>query len=162
MNPCPCGYLTSKQHRCRCSLGQIQKYLHRISGPILDRIDLHIELPAIEYKDLTNPALSESSVEIRNRVIQAREKQKERFRGTKINLNSKMNPREIKKFCPLDEESKHLLEQAMKELSFSARGYFKIIKMARTIADLANSEGIRSEHIAESLQYRTLDRNYFG
>ncbi|MBI4387455.1 MAG: YifB family Mg chelatase-like AAA ATPase [Candidatus Omnitrophica bacterium] len=162
MNPCPCGYLSSRNHTCRCGLGQIQKYLNKISGPILDRIDLHVELPAVEYKDLVSAQPSESSAEIKKRVIETRQRQTERFQGTKIATNAVMNPREIKKFCALNEESKKLLEAAMKELRFSARGYFKAIKIARTIADLESSESIQTEHIAEALQYRSLDRNYFS
>ncbi len=162
MNPCPCGHLTNRKQVCRCSLGQIQRYLNKISGPILDRIDLHVELPTVEYKDLADTTPSESSADIKKRVLRARAVQAKRFQGIKIATNAQMNPREIKKFCGLDSDSKQLLERAMKELSFSARGYFKMIKIARTISDLADSETIESVHIAEALQYRSLDRNYFG
>jgi len=162
MNPCPCGYLTSRKQACRCSMGQIQKYLNKISGPIFDRIDIHLEIPQIEYRDLVSTQVSESSADIKKRVIQAREKQITRFSHLNFSVNGQMNPREIKKFCKLTDEAQSLLERAMKELEFSARGYHKIIKLGRTIADLAESDLIESEHIAEALQYRALDRNYFG
>lgn len=162
MNPCPCGFLGSQKKACRCSLGQIQKYVNKLSGPILDRIDIHVELPPLEYHDLTNATDAESSGEIKKRVIQARNTQTERFFGLTLRTNSEMNLREVKKFCTLKPASKHLLEHAMKELGFSARGYFKIIKIARTIADLSDSEWIEEIHIAEALQYRSLDRNYAG
>lgn len=162
MNPCPCGYLTSRKQACRCGIGQIQKYLNKISGPIFDRIDIHLEIPQIEYKDLAGNELSESSAEIRRRIVRAREKQNLRFSDFNFSVNAEMNPREIKKFCKLTNDSQSLLERAMKELEFSARGYHKIIKLARTIADLADSDIIEPEFVAEALQYRSLDRSYFG
>ncbi len=162
MNPCPCGYLTSRKQACRCSIIQIQKYLNKISGPIFDRIDIHLEIPQIEYKDLAGTETSESSSEIRKRIMGARKIQLARFSEFRFSVNAEMNPREIKKFCKLSKQSESLLERAMKELEFSARGYHKIIKLGRTIADLAGSETIEPEFIAEALQYRSLDRNYFG
>ena len=162
MNPCPCGYLTSPKRACRCTMSQIQKYHQKISGPILDRIDLHVEMPAIEYKDLVSQASQEGSEEIRKRVLEAREIQTKRFPHSAGKTNALMTVKEIRKYCVTAEGGKKLLEQAMKELVLSARGYHKILKVARTIADLGQSEIIQEEHIAEAIQYRTLDRNWFG
>jgi magnesium chelatase family protein len=160
MNPCPCGHLMSKKQTCRCSLGQIQRYVNKISGPIFDRMDLHVELPAIEYSDLVSAHPSESSCDVKTRVLEARARQADRFQDSPIRVNSEMNPRELKRHCSLGEDGGRLLEQAMKELGFSARGYHKVLKVARTIADLDGSEKIGGEHVAEALQYRTLDRSY--
>ncbi len=162
MNPCPCGYLTSSRRACCCTMSQIQKYHQKISGPILDRIDLHVEMPAIEYKDLVSQVPQENSETIRKRVLQARGIQAERFYGHPGKTNALMTVKEIKKYCVITDLGKKLLEQAMKELGLSARGYHKILKIGRTIADLASSEIIQEEHIAEAIQYRTLDRNWFG
>jgi len=162
MNPCPCGYLTSPKRACRCTMSQIQKYHQKISGPILDRIDLHIEMPAIEYKDLVSQAAQENSEAIRKRVLRTREIQAKRFYGHPGKTNALMSVKEIKKYCVTTEPGKKLLERAMKELELSARGYHKILKIARTIADLAESEVIQEEYIAEAIQYRVLDRNWFG
>lgn len=162
MNPCPCGYLTSAQRACRCTMSQIQKYHQKISGPILDRMDLHVEMPTIEYKDLTSQLPQESSETIRKRVLEAREIQAKRFAGYSRKTNALMTIKEIKKYCVTTESGKKLLERAMKELELSARGYHKTLKVARTIADLSKSEMIQEEHIAEAIQYRTLDRNWFG
>lgn len=162
MNPCPCGYLTSAKHACRCSMSQIQKYHQKISGPILDRIDLHVEMPAIEYQDLVSQMPQESSSKIRARTLKAREIQAKRFSRSLGKTNALMTVSEIKKYCTVTESGKKLLEQAMKELELSARGYHKILKIARTIADLVESENIQEDHIAEAIQYRTLDRNWFG
>lgn len=161
MNPCPCGFLTSPKRACRCTTAQIQKYHQKISGPILDRIDLHVEMPAIEYQELVCQTAQETSDEIRKRVLNARTIQNERFSHESGKTNALMNAREIKKYCVVTEHGGKLLERAIKELEFSARGYHKILKIARTIADLANSELIREEHVAEAIQYRTLDRNWF-
>ena len=162
MNPCPCGYLTSPKRACQCSLVQIRKYHQKISGPILDRIDLHVEMAPIEYQDLVNQIPQESSEEIGKRVMESRTIQAERFSGNFAKTNATMTVREIKKFCILTEAAKKLLERAMKELELSARGYHKILKIARTIADLGLSEDIREEHVAEAIQYRTLDRQWWG
>ena len=143
-------------------MAQIQKYHQKISGPILDRIDLHVEIPAIEYEDLTSEQAEESSSEIRKRVVQARTTQTERFSRSANKTNAVMNQEDIRKHCDVAQEGKKLLERAMKELQLSARGYHKILKVSRTIADLAHSEGIGENHIAEAVQYRTLDRNWFG
>ena len=160
MNPCPCGFLTSPKRPCRCTMSQIQRYHQKISGPILDRIDLHVEMQAVEYSDLTGSIPQESSQEIRARVLMAREIQRKRFHGSD-KTNSLMSSREIKKHCLPTERGKVFLERAMKELELSARGYYKVLKIARTIADLSSAETIQEEHIAEAVQYRTLDRNWF-
>ena len=162
MNPCPCGHLTNPKRPCHCTMAQIQKYHQKISGPILDRIDLHVEIPAIEYEDLTSEQAEESSSEIRKRVVQARTTQTERFSRSANKTNAVMNQEDIRKHCDVAQEGKKLLERAMKELQLSARGYHKILKVSRTIADLAHSEGIGENHIAEAVQYRTLDRNWLG
>lgn len=162
MNPCPCGYLTSKKRPCRCTMAQIQKYQQKISGPILDRIDLHVELPAVEYQDLVSPTSEESSTEVRKRVLGARAIQAKRFPGSDGKTNALMTVREVKTYCAVSDPGKKLLEGAMKELHLSARGYHKILKIARTIADLAASDALDEAHVAEAIQYRTLDRNWFG
>lgn len=161
MNPCPCGFLTSAKRPCHCTMSQIQKYHQKISGPILDRIDLHVEMHSIEYPDLTDGREYESSSVIRNRVVQAREIQKQRFHRAE-KTNAGMSASDIKKFCALEIQAQKLLEQAMKELELSARGYYKILKISRTIADLESSEHIQEQHIAEAIQYRTLDRKWFS
>ncbi|MCM8778851.1 MAG: YifB family Mg chelatase-like AAA ATPase [Candidatus Omnitrophica bacterium] len=158
MNPCPCGYFGSSRE-CHCHPRKIQQYRAKISGPLLDRIDIHIEVPALRYRELLGKNGGEASSEIRKRVNRARKIQLRRFKNTGINFNSQMNSRLIKKFCQLDENSQELLKMAIDELGISARGYDKILKVARTIADLAGSENILSEHVSEAIQYRTLDRN---
>ncbi len=161
MNPCPCGYLTITKKPCRCTASQIQKYIQKISGPILDRMDLHVEMPSIEYQDLVNHSPQESSAVIKKRVMKSRQIQAERFKGSLGKTNTLMNTKEIKKYCTLNEAAKKLLELAMKELDLSARGFYKILKISRTIADLNDSELILEEHIAEAVQFRSLDRNWF-
>ncbi len=163
MNPCPCGYLTDPEHECTCSINAIQRYMGKISGPLLDRIDIQIEVPAVKYKDLASSARGESSSEIRKRVIAARKIQTERFRGnTKIFKNADMGSKEIEKFCVLDEEGKTLLKNAISKLGLSARAYDRILKVSRTIADLENSANIRANHLAEAVQYRSLDRELWA
>lgn len=160
MNPCPCGYLSDPRKHCRCSLGQIQRYQAKVSGPILDRIDLHIEVPSLTYQTLTDETPAESSFTIRARIHSCRQIQKNRFQGKMFSLNSFMRPRDLKEFGKADEDGKKLLERAIKELRLSARGYFKILKVARTIADLDHSHQIAGSHIAEAIQYRSLDRQW--
>ncbi len=159
MNPCCCGFLSDPQHRCTCSTHQIRKYLSKISGPLLDRIDLHLEVPALSSTEIMigNPQ-AESSPCIKKRTVQAREIQQERFRDTGICANAYMNHRQIKYYCSLDGEGKKLIRMAIDELSLSARAYDKILKVARTIADLAKSPKIQTNHLAEAIQYRSLDR----
>jgi len=158
MNPCPCGYLADPIHPCSCTPIAIQRYRSRISGPLLDRIDIHIEVPAVKYRELADRGEAESSGEIAQRVERSRETQLERYRGTKIHCNAQMTPRFIKKHCELDANGNRMLELVTDRLGFSARTYNRILKVARTIADLAGSEHIREEHIAEAIQYRSLDR----
>jgi magnesium chelatase family protein len=158
MNPCPCGFFGSSKE-CHCNPYQIQKYREKISGPLLDRIDIHIEVPALKYRELTGKDDGESSKDIKERVEKSRDFQIQRFKDTGIYFNSRMNHRMIKKFCSLNDETKNLLKAAIDELGISARAYDKVLKVARTIADLAGSESIREEDVSEAIQYRTLDRN---
>jgi magnesium chelatase family protein len=158
LNPCPCGYHTDPRHECHCTPHQIQRYLSRISGPLLDRIDIHVDVPAVHYKDLKSEVTGEPSAHIREQVITARERQRRRFAGTGIFTNSRMSVKLLKKHCALDDDAEDLLSTAMTELAFSARAHNKILKISRTIADLADSEKIRIEHVSEAIQYRTLDR----
>ncbi|MDA8403983.1 MAG: YifB family Mg chelatase-like AAA ATPase [Desulfobacteraceae bacterium] len=159
MNPCPCGYATDPKQSCKCSYHQIQLYRNKISGPLLDRIDIHVEVPPVAYRDLRNASASEPSSAIRERVTAARKLQNKRFAGEKIHTNAQMQNRHIKKFCQVDDGSAHLLEAAVEKFGLSARAYNRILKIARTIADLAGDAGINPEHIAEAVQYRSLDRN---
>src|SRR5258708_1922104 len=161
MNPCPCGYLGDPKHECRCSPAQIQRYRARISGPLLDRIDLHIEAPALSIAELRHDRAGESSAVIRERVEAARQRQLLRFRDTAITANARMPASQLKKICALDAKLGDLLQQAMEQLSLSARAYDRILKVARTIADLAGAERIESPHLLEAIQYRSLDRNVF-
>ncbi len=159
MNPCACGYFGDPARECRCSPTQVERYRSRISGPLLDRIDIHVEAPAVNYKELSSNESAEPSAAIRERVIQARAFQKERFAsGKKTNCNARMGHSQIKKFCALDSTGQEMLRHAMEDLQLSARAYDRILKVARTIADLAGTEKIASEHIGEAIQYRTLDR----
>ena len=161
MNPCPCGNYGSKTNRCVCSQGQIQKYLSKISGPLLDRIDLQVEVDAVTYEELTENELQEDSQSIRKRVEEAREIQRKRFIGTNIHCNAQMNDEMIKKYCALDEESQVLLEIAFKNLKMSARGYNRVLKVARTIADLNKRENISPRDITLAISFRNLDRKYW-
>ena len=161
MNPCPCGYLGDAKHECRCSPAQIQRYRARISGPLLDRIDLHIEAPALSIAELRSDRASESSAAIRERVEAARQQQLSRFWGAKITANARMPVSQLKKFCALDSTLGDLLQHAMEQLALSARAYDRILKVARTIADLAGSEKLQQPHLLEAIQYRSLDRNVF-
>lgn len=160
MNPCKCGFYGDLKRACRCTSVMIQRYRQRISGPLLDRIDLHVDVPLVEYKALTKAEDSESSECIRIRVENARQIQAQRFKGIQgIRTNSAMTPRLIKKHCALDAESSALLENVMSELSFSARAHDRILKVARTLADLQSAEMISADHLLEAVNYRTLDRN---
>ena len=160
MNPCPCGYLGDPKHDCSCTPIDIQRYRARISGPLLDRIDLHVEVPAIRYKDLAEKRAGESSAVVRARVMRAREVQKARFVGAYngIYANADMQPKHLKAFCQVDHEGARLLEMVVDRLGMSARAYDRILKVARTIADLESAESVSSVHVAEAIQYRTLDR----
>ncbi|RMF92918.1 MAG: ATP-binding protein, partial [Nitrospinota bacterium] len=158
MNPCPCGFRTDPQRPCTCSPLAVRKYLGRISGPLLDRIDIHIEVPPLAYRDLAHSTPEEPSSQIRQRVNAARVRQQQRLQGEQIYCNAHMLPKQVEAYCPLNPAAQNLLETAMNRLGFSARAYHRIIKVARTIADLAQSERIEVEHLAEAIQYRTLDR----
>ncbi|MDO8602817.1 MAG: YifB family Mg chelatase-like AAA ATPase [Candidatus Omnitrophota bacterium] len=159
MNPCPCGYLTDPKKECHCTPNQIQKYLSKVSGPLLDRIDIHIEVPSVKYKDLADENSGEKSEIIRERVKLARDIQLKRFKEDGIFANSQMNYKLVRKYCKLDEPSKGLLKTALTEFGFSGRCYDKILKVSRTIADLEDKENISQDHVSEAIQYRSLDRN---
>lgn len=162
MNPCPCGYFGSTRE-CKCSPMQIQRYVGKISGPLMDRIDIHIDVPAVNFKELRGKTFddAENSEKIRERIVKARQIQLERFSGEGIFSNAAMSPSHIRKFCVLDSQSENLLERAMQKQGLSARAHDRILKVARTIADLANSENIESVHLGEAINYRSLDRNYW-
>jgi len=158
MNPCPCGFYTDPNRECTCTLPQILRYRSKISGPLMDRIDIHIEVPAVRYRDLSGETSGEDSEIIKGRVNRAREIQRQRFAGKRIYCNAQMTPRYLKKYCQIGEDSKGLLEQAIDKLGLSARAYTRILKIARTIADLERVEEITVQHISEAIQYRSLDR----
>jgi magnesium chelatase family protein len=158
MNPCPCGFFGDSKRECSCSYLNIQRYRSKISGPLMDRIDLHVEVPAVAYKDLSAKDTGRSSAEIMERVKRAREIQNERFQRMVIHANANMNSRQIRKFCEVDMESDGLLERAMDKLGLSARAHSRILKIARTIADIEASPDIKVDHVAEAIQYRSLDR----
>jgi magnesium chelatase family protein len=179
MNPCPCGYFNDKSRECMCTPPMIQRYVSKVSGPLLDRIDIHIEVPAVQYKELRGGASAEGSAEIRGRVLAARERQHTRFAAatngqpTRTNgtaksaskaifSNSQMNTQQIRSFCELSSDAERLLERAMQQQGLSARAHDRILKVARTIADLAAEPDIAVKHIAEAIQYRTLDRSYWA
>ncbi|MGN1131807.1 MAG: YifB family Mg chelatase-like AAA ATPase [Ruminococcus sp.] len=162
MNPCPCGYYNHPTKKCRCSRRSIQNYLNRVSGPLLDRIDLHIEVPPVEYSELSSKEKGETTAEIQKRVNKAREIQNNRYKGTGITCNANLTSELSAKFCVTDEEADLLLKNAFDNLGLSARAYDRILKVSRTIADLEGSEIIKGDHVAEALQYRSLDRKYWG
>ena len=163
MNPCPCGYYNHPEKQCVCSPGTVQKYLNRISGPLLDRIDIHIEVVPIPFEVLSKEVVVESSETIRKRVFRCREVQQKRFENTSIYCNAQMTTKMLQKHCVLNAECKSILKTAMEKLGLSARAYDRIIKVSRTIADLSESEEIQAEHLAEAIQYRSLDReNWAG
>lgn len=162
MNPCPCGYYGSKEKDCTCSQQAISRYIGKISGPLLDRIDICIEVSAVKYQKLSNDKEIETSETIKRRVDKARKIQQERYKKYKILSNSELTPKMIEKYCKLDEKGKRILEDAFNKLKLSARAYGRILKVARTIADLEESENIQVKHIAEAIQYRSIDRKYWG
>lgn len=155
MNPCPCGYLTDPDKECQCSASQINLYRKKLSGPLMDRIDLHIEVPRLSFEKMTDKNQSQTSQEIKNRVTQARQIQQNRFKNLKIELNSQMSSRQIDQFCPLDDTSTDLLRQAVNQMQLSGRALHRVLKLSRTIADLAGSEQIETPHLAEALQHRS-------
>lgn len=159
MNPCPCGYYNHPEKECVCAPGVVQRYLSRISGPLLDRIDLHVEVVPVSFDEMTAKRKNESSAEIRERVVQARARQTERFAPyPNIYCNAMMPSNLVKEICQVGEDGRALLKNAMERLGLSARAYDRILKVSRTIADLAGSEAIKTEHLAEAIQYRSLDR----
>lgn len=162
MNPCPCGYYGSKEKECTCSPSVIAKYMGKISGPLLDRIDICIEVSPVKYKNLENTDKIETSEEIKKRVDRARQIQIKRYKNIGILSNSELTPKLIDKYCVLDEKGKQILENAFNKLKLSARAYGRILKVARTIADLEECENIEVKHIAEAIQYRSLDRKYWA
>ena len=172
MNPCPCGYFNDKSRECMCTPPMIQRYVSKVSGPLLDRIDIHIEVPAVQYKELRGGASAEGSAEIRARVLAARERQHARFAAfaaeapsapsQAIFSNSQMNTQQIRTFCELSSDAERLLERAMQQQGLTARAHDRILKVARTIADLEAPSDIAVSHIAEAIQYRTLDRSYWA
>ena len=163
MNPCPCGYYNHPDKECQCSPTQVKRYLGKISGPLLDRIDLHVEVVPVPFKDLTNNQQGETSQQIRQRVIAAREIQQKRFENhPEIHCNAQMTSALIRKYCVISPAGEKLLSTAMERLGLSARAFDRIKKVSRTIADLANSENIEVQHLAEAIQYRSLDRDTWG
>ncbi|MDR0969453.1 MAG: YifB family Mg chelatase-like AAA ATPase [Lentimicrobiaceae bacterium] len=163
MNPCPCGYYNHPQQDCLCPPGMVQKYLNKISGPLMDRIDLHVEVVPVPIKELSERASGEQSHSIRERVIRARKIQEKRFAGSEgIYANAQMNSKQLQEYCVLDDSGQTLLKNAMERLSLSARAYTRILKVSRTIADLDESEAILKEHLSEAIQYRSLDRETWG
>jgi magnesium chelatase family protein len=163
MNPCPCGFFGDSTRECHCSPPQIQRYVSKISGPLIDRIDIHIEVPAVKYKELRGSTATEDSTTVRERVLRARARQTERFIGEKkIFSNAQMPPKLIRKFCAISDEGEKMLETAVTRMGLSARAHDRILKVARTIADLDESAGLETRHLGEAIQYRTLDRTYWA
>ncbi|MEI6884847.1 MAG: YifB family Mg chelatase-like AAA ATPase [Bacteroidota bacterium] len=163
MNPCPCGYYNHPQTPCQCNSGIIQKYLHKISGPLFDRIDIQLEIVPVPYRDLRDQPSAEGSSEMRKRVVEARKRQEERLKGSRgIFCNSQLTPGQMRQFCRLDEACHQMLKNAMDKLGLSARAYDRILKVSRTIADLGNADEIRPEFLAEAITYRSLDRENWG
>ena len=163
MNPCPCGYYNHPEKPCTCPPGAVQKYLNKISGPLMDRIDLHVEVTPVPYKDLTEKRTGESSAEVRKRVIAARKIQEQRYADfPTIHANAQMNSQLIQKYCDLDDTCRNMLKNAMNKMGLSARAHDRILKVSRTIADLDGSENIQPGHLAEAINYRSLDRDSWG
>ena len=161
-NACQCGFFSDPTRQCKCSPRDIQRYLSKISGPLLDRIDIHIEVPALKFRQIRDRRLGKTSADIRKEIEAARAIQAKRFKGTKILANSQMTSKMIRTFCAIDEESEMLLGQAMKDIGLSVRAHDRILKVARTIADLDGKESIESVHLMEAIQYRSLDRAYWA
>ena len=162
MNPCPCGYLGDGRRPCKCRPMQIERYMGRISGPLLDRIDLHIEVPAVPFQELAATADGTSSASMREQVLQARQAQRRRFGMDGHRLNGRMNSRQLRRYCVLDDEGRGLLKSAMEELGLSARAHDRILRVSRTIADLEGADDIRPEHLSEAINYRSLDRKLWA
>jgi len=154
MNPCPCGYYGDPFRQCTCPPGVVSRYQRRISGPFIDRVDIFVEVPHIDYEKLADDRLGEESEKVQERVVAARALQRERFKGTGLAANSEMTPAEVRDFCQTEDSAQSLLKAAMKQLYLSARAFHRILKLARTIADLENAEIIKAHHLAEAIQYR--------
>ncbi len=161
MNPCPCGYFGHPTRPCTCNIKAVNKYLSKVSGPMLDRIDLHIEVPPVDFESLSSKQKSETSAEIKKRVDKAREIQNNRFRGTGINCNANIKSSMLQDICVMEDKAKNLMKKSFEKMGLSARAYDRILKVARTIADLDESEIIKSSHLAEAVQYRSMDRKYW-
>ncbi len=161
MNPCPCGYFGDDTHQCTCSPQKIHRYLNRVSGPLLDRFDIHVELPRVKFEELRSDISAESSEDIKKRVNDAREMQRERFRGSDTMSNATINAAQLQKFCVIDKEAENVLKIAFEKLGLTARAYDRVLKVSRTIADLDQSEVIKSNHVLEAVRYRSLDRKYW-
>jgi magnesium chelatase family protein len=161
LNPCPCGYRGDPRRQCNCSPLQIEKYVGKISGPLLDRIDIHLEVAPVPFRELSDKNSGTTSSQMREQVVAARATQKARFHSERTTLNGRMTPRQIRRHCKLDSAGESLLKSAMEEMGLSARAHDKILRVARTIADLDKSETIGSSHLNEAINYRTLDRNYW-
>lgn len=162
MNPCPCGFYGHPTKQCTCSGNMVKKYLNRISGPMLDRLDLHVEVPPVDYNSLNDAAPAESSAQIRERVNRARKIQVERYKGTGVTCNARLTPKMLTEFCVMTEDASAYLRKSFDELGLSARAYDRILKVARTVADLADSEMIQKSHILAAIRFRSLDRKYWG
>jgi magnesium chelatase family protein len=158
MNPCPCGYFTDPTRQCACTPTQIQRYRSRVSGPLLDRIDIHLDVPAVPFRDLTLDHPRENSETVRERVARARGRQHDRYKTDGLWCNAQLRPRLLKRHCEIGDESRRLIELAMSRLGLSARAYHRILKVARTIADLADQDRLSPIHVSEAIQYRSLDR----
>ena len=161
MNPCPCGFFSDPSRECKCSSNQIQNYVSRISGPLLDRIDLQVEVPAVKYSELATETTGEPSAHVQERVEDARQVQHQRFVGTTIHANANMESKQIREYCKVDDQAQDLLRVAINQLGLSARAYDRILKVARTIADLDQNPNIEAVHVSEAIQYRSLDRSFW-
>lgn len=162
MNPCPCGYFGDETHKCSCSDSKIKRYLNKISGPLLDRFDIHVEVPPVKFEELRNTEITESSARIKKRVDAAREIQRERFKDSSTLCNAKINAEQFEKVCIIDKDAEKTLKESFEKLGLTARAYDRVLKVARTIADLEESEIIHSQHVLEAVQYRSLDRKYWS
>jgi magnesium chelatase family protein len=161
MNPCPCGYRGDPRRKCPCTPILIERYMSKISGPLLDRLDIHIEVPAVPFRELSDKAPGTTSAQMRDQVLAARDRQRKRFPASPLKLNGRMSPSEIRKHCKLDTEAENLLKQAMESMGLSARAHDKILRIARTIADLEAHDAITVTHLSEAINYRALDRSYW-